>query len=86
MYCLEYRVKKRFLGSIRTRYVTLKKRFIMFKEKESAEQKMKEVKEYIKNSGGLYVIDYIGIKEYKVTTNKEQLGIEFDKISFEEAE
>lgn len=86
MYCLEYRVKKRFSGSIRFRYVKLKKRFILFKTKESAEQKMKEVKEYIKNSGGLYVIDYIGIKEYKTTLNKEQLGIEFDKIFIEESE
>lgn len=86
MYSLEYRVKKRFSGSIRTRYVKLKKRFIMFKEKESAEQKLNEIKKFIKESNGLYILDYAEIKEYKVTTNKEQLGIEFDKIFFEEAE
>ena len=86
MYCLDYRIKKRFSGSIRTRYVKLKSRFILYKTKENAEKKMKEIKDFCKNSNGLYILDYTEIKEYKTTLDKEQLGIEFDKIYMEESE
>lgn len=82
MYILKYRVKKKRSGLVKMFYTTLKPMLIIFKTKEKAQEKMKDIKEWINNSNGYYILDYIKLDYIKL----EDEGIEFDKIYFEEFE
>ena len=63
-------------------YTILKPMIIIFKTKEKAQEKMKDIKEWVNNSNGYYILDYIKLEEHFGNTK----GIEFDKIYFEESE
>ena len=47
----------------------------MFKTKEKAQEKMKDINEWVNNSNGYYILDYIELEECFGTTK----GLEFDK-------